>query len=69
MNFEEHAAKSLVLAPAGIPILRGVLCVSSAEAAQAAAQIGPCVVKAQVPRMDKARAWLIENGQILEEDV
>ena len=23
MNFEEHAAKSLVLAPAGIPVPRG----------------------------------------------
>lgn len=27
------------------------------------------VVRAQVPRMEKARAWLTENGQILEQDV
>ena len=56
MNFEEHAAKSLVLAPAGIPVPRGVLCVSAAEAAQAAAAIGPCVVKAQVPTGKRGKA-------------
>ena len=56
MNFEEHAAKSLVLAPAGIPVPRGVLCVSAAEAAQAAATIGPCVVKAQVPTGKRGKA-------------
>ena len=36
MNFEEHAAKSLVLTPAGIPVPRGALCISAAEAAMAA---------------------------------
>jgi succinyl-CoA synthetase beta subunit len=56
MNFEEHAAKSLVLAPAGIPVPRGVLCVSAAEAAQAATSIGPCVVKAQVPAGKRGKA-------------
>ena len=56
MNFEEHVAKSLVLAPAGIPVPRGVLCVSAAEAAQAAAAIGPCVVKAQVPTGKRGKA-------------
>jgi succinyl-CoA synthetase beta subunit len=56
MNFEEHAAKSLVLAPAGIPIPRGVLCVNAAEAAQAAAAIGSCVVKAQVPVGKRGKA-------------
>ncbi len=49
MNFEEHAAKSLILGPAGILVPRGILCISAAETATAAAQIGPCVVKAQVP--------------------
>ena len=39
MNFEEHAAKSLVLNPAGIPVPRGILCISDAEAAMAAAKI------------------------------
>lgn len=27
------------------------------------------IVRAQAPTMDKARLWLKENGQILEEDV
>jgi succinyl-CoA synthetase beta subunit len=56
MNFEEHAAKSLILAPAGIPIPRGILCTSAAEAAKGAAQIGPCVVKAQVPTGKRGKA-------------
>ena len=56
MNFEEHAAKSLVLMPAGIPVPRGTLCISAAEAAMAAANIGPCVVKAQVPAGKRGKA-------------
>ena len=56
MNFEEHAAKSLVLATAAIPVLRAVLCLSAKEAAMAAAQIGPCVVKAQVPVGKRGKA-------------
>ncbi len=56
MNFEEHAAKSLVLEPAGIPVPRGVLCTNPAEAAKAAAEIGPCVVKAQVPTGKRGKA-------------
>jgi succinyl-CoA synthetase beta subunit len=56
MNFEEHAAKSLVLNPAGIPVPRGILCISDAEAAMAAAKIGPCVVKAQVPAGKRGKA-------------
>jgi len=56
MNFEEHAAKSLILAAAGIPVPRGILSASAAEAARAAAQIGPCVVKAQVPAGKRGKA-------------
>jgi succinyl-CoA synthetase beta subunit len=56
MNFEEQAAKSLILGPAGIPVPRGVLCGSAAEAAQAAAALGPCVVKAQVPTGKRGKA-------------
>ncbi len=56
MNFEEHAAKSLVLGPAGIPIPRGILCTTTAQAESAAAQIGPCVVKAQVPTGKRGKA-------------
>src|SRR5262245_5443099 len=56
MNFEEYAAKSLVLTPAEIPVPRGRLCISAAEAAMAAANIGPCVVKAQVPAGKRGKA-------------
>src|SRR5690242_11940178 len=63
MKFEEHAAKALVLAPAGIAVPRGVLCVSAKEAALAAAQIGPCVVKAQVPAGKRGKAGGIKLAQ------
>ena len=56
MNFEEHAAKSLVLAPASISTPRGILCLSAKEVGVAAAQIGPCVVKAQVPTGKRGKA-------------
>jgi succinyl-CoA synthetase beta subunit len=56
MNFEEHAAKALILSPAGIPVPRGALVTSAAGAAKAAAQIGPCVVKAQVPTGKRGKA-------------
>ncbi len=56
MNFEEHAAKALILAPAGIAAPRGTLCISAAEALKAAAETGPCVVKAQVPTGKRGKA-------------
>ncbi|MEJ2377955.1 MAG: acetate--CoA ligase family protein [Pseudolabrys sp.] len=56
MNFEEYAAKALILAPAGIATPRGILCTSAAKAAKAAADIGPCVVKAQVPAGKRGKA-------------
>jgi succinyl-CoA synthetase beta subunit len=56
VNFEEHAAKSLILTPAGIPVPRAILCTSAAEAAKAAEKIGPCVVKAQVPTGKRGKA-------------
>jgi succinyl-CoA synthetase beta subunit len=56
VNFEEHAAKSLILTSAGIPVPRGILCTSAAEAAKAAEKIGPCVVKAQVPTGKRGKA-------------
>ena len=67
MNFEEHAAKSLVLTPAGIPVPRGTLCISAAEAAMAAANIGPCVVKAQVPAGKRGKAGGIKLAASAEE--
>jgi succinyl-CoA synthetase beta subunit len=56
MNFEEHAAKALLLAPAGIPVPRGILVTDAKAAAEAARQIGPCVVKAQVPVGKRGKA-------------
>jgi succinyl-CoA synthetase beta subunit len=55
MNFEEYAAKP-VLAGAGIAIPRGRLCTTPDEAAGAAAEIGPCVIKAQVPTGKRGKA-------------
>lgn len=49
MNFEEYAAKLNVLAPAGVPIPKGVVCRTPEEALAAVAKIGPSVIKAQVP--------------------
>ena len=56
MNFEEYAAKSLILSPAGIPVPRGIPVTSTTDAAKAAAEIGPCVVKAQVPTGKRGKA-------------
>ncbi|HEU5016577.1 MAG TPA: ATP-grasp domain-containing protein [Pseudolabrys sp.] len=67
MNFEEHAAKSLILTPAGIPVPRGVLCGSAAEVPQAAAAIGPCVVKAQVPTGKRGKAGGIKLANSAQE--
>jgi succinyl-CoA synthetase beta subunit len=67
MNFEEHAAKSLVLSVAGIPTLRGMLCSTAAEAAMAATKIGPCVVKAQVPAGKRGKAGGIKLARTSDE--
>ncbi len=67
MNFEEHAAKALLLGPAGIPVPRGILCTSATQAAKAAAQIGPCVVKAQVPTGKRGKAGGIELANTPQE--
>jgi succinyl-CoA synthetase beta subunit len=56
MNFEEHAAKSLVLLPAGIPVPRGQFCTTAREAAEAVRRIGPAVIKAQVPTGKRGKA-------------
>ena len=67
MNFEEYAAKSLVLDPAGISTLRGTLCTTVAEAAAAAKNFGPCVVKAQVPTGKRGKAGGIRLAHTPEE--
>jgi succinyl-CoA synthetase beta subunit len=48
VNFEEHAAKPM-LAEVGIPIPRGQVVTTPDAAAEAAAGLGPVMLKAQVP--------------------
>ncbi|MCB1527632.1 MAG: acetate--CoA ligase family protein [Hyphomicrobiaceae bacterium] len=55
MNFEEHAAKPL-LAKYGIAVPESRLASNPQEAEAAAATIGPCVVKAQVPTGKRGKA-------------
>jgi len=55
LTFEEHAAKPLLRA-AGIDTPKGRLAVTAAEAASAAREIGPCVIKAQVPTGKRGKA-------------
>ena len=55
MNFEEHAAKPL-LAVAGIAVPASRLATTAEQAATAAAELGPCVVKAQVPTGKRGKA-------------
>jgi len=49
MNLEEYAAKQHVLVPAGVPTPTGKVCENAEQAAAAVSEIGPSVVKAQVP--------------------
>jgi succinyl-CoA synthetase beta subunit len=67
MNFEEYAAKSFVLEPFGVPIPRGRHCRSAEEAGRAFAEIGPCVVKAQVPTGKRGKAGGIKVADSAEE--
>ena len=66
MNFEEHAAKP-VLAEHGLAVPRGRLVRSAAEAEAIAAEIGPCVVKAQVPTGKRGKAGGIRPAATPEE--
>ena len=67
MNLVEHAAKSLVLRPAGIPVPASRVCRTPAEAAAACAEIGPCVVKAQVPTGKRGKAGGIKRADSAHE--
>jgi len=67
MNFDEHAAKSLVLAPAGIPVPRGQICRTAKEAAQAVGAIGTAVIKAQVAAGKRGKAGGIKPADTPEE--
>lgn len=66
MNFEEHAAKPL-LAAAGIAVPASRLAATSDEAELAAAALGPCVVKAQVPTGKRGKAGGIRLAATPEE--
>uniref|UniRef100_UPI003013BAFA ATP-grasp domain-containing protein n=1 Tax=Methylobacterium nigriterrae TaxID=3127512 RepID=UPI003013BAFA len=67
MNFLEHVAKARVLAPAGIPVPRAVLCASPEAAARAFAELGPCMVKAQVPTGKRGKAGGIRAAHSADE--
>lgn len=67
MNFLEHDAKAKVLAPTGIPVLRGILCNSPEAAAEAFAELGPCMVKAQVPTGKRGKAGGIKPANSADE--
>jgi succinyl-CoA synthetase beta subunit len=67
MNFEEHAAKSLVLVPAGIPVPRGQICGTAKEAAEAVRAIGPAVIKAQLAAGKRGKAGGIKPADTPEE--
>ena len=61
MNFEEHAAKPLLEA-AGIAVPEGRLAETADEAASAQADLGPAVVKAQVPTGKRGKAGGIKSA-------
>ncbi|MFL1876137.1 succinate--CoA ligase subunit beta [Hansschlegelia beijingensis] len=67
MKLEEHAAKSVVLRPAGAPIGNARLCVSPEEVAEAVRAVGPAVVKAQVPSGKRGKAGGIKVADTPEE--
>lgn len=66
MNFEEHAAKPL-LASRGIAVPASRLATTPEEAAAAASEIGPCVVKAQVPAGKRGKAGGIKLAATADE--
>ncbi len=66
MDFEEYAAKPL-LAAAGIAVPDSALAATADEAADVAARIGPCVVKAQVPTGKRGKAGGIKLADTPDE--
>lgn len=66
MNFEEHAAKRL-LADHGIAVPQSILAATPEDAERAAREIGPCVVKAQVPTGKRGKAGGIKLAATPEE--
>jgi len=66
MNFEEHAAKPLLRA-AGIRVPEGAVARSASEAARIAADLGPCVVKAQVAAGKRGKAGGVRRAATPQE--
>ena len=66
MNFEEHAAKPL-LRDAGIATPKGCVVSTPEEAAATAHDLGPCVIKAQVPTGKRGKAGGIKLAATAEE--
>jgi succinyl-CoA synthetase beta subunit len=67
VNFLEHAAKTHVLANAGIATPKAALVATADEAGAAFPDIGPCVVKAQVPTGKRGKAGGIKRADSAEE--
>ena len=67
MKLEEHAAKSAVLKPAGVPLGKGRLCSTPEEVSDSVREIGPAVVKAQVPSGKRGKAGGIKTADTPEE--
>jgi len=66
MNFEEHVAKPL-LAAAGIATPEGRLVTTAEQAAQAADDLGPVIVKAQAPTGKRGKAGGVRPADSPEE--
>ncbi len=67
MDLEEHAAKSLVLAPFGVATLQGRVCATAEEAAAAVKATGASVVKAQVPTGKRGKSGGIKMADTPEQ--
>ncbi|MEE2699126.1 MAG: ATP-grasp domain-containing protein [Pseudomonadota bacterium] len=66
MNFEEHVAKPL-LKTRGIEVPKGRYVCSVNNAVEVQDEIGPCIVKAQVPTGKRGKAGGIKKADTLEE--
>lgn len=67
MNLEEYAAKQRVLVPAGVPTPKGKVCETAEQAAAVVREIGPSVVKAQVPTGKRGKSGGIKLVKTPEE--
>jgi succinyl-CoA synthetase beta subunit len=67
MNLLEHVAKTLVLTPAQIPVPLSRLCHTPDQAVAACAEIGPCMVKAQVSTGKRGKAGGIRRADTAEQ--